>query len=150
MGRRGLMAMVLDGAALDASLHGEATDPRAYLARYGYDAPPLDHVAEHAPPIEAEVNHGIWVWLCPCKLGGELDPPVGGGVVWVSLPFGWCPRCQNAATGGAWRPLRVPTEREAIEAALLPRTDPTTRNWWPGETVDELVAQNALYGIEGG
>lgn len=139
--------MVMDGAALDAALHGvDDGDPRAYLARLGYEAPPLDAVA-NVMPLDVEVNHGIWVWRCPCGLGGVDDPPSGGGVAFVSTPLGWCPRCQNAEVGGDWRPLHFPNEREAIEAVLALRPDPTTRNCWPGETVAELERENAEHGV---
>jgi hypothetical protein len=139
--------MVLDGAALDLALHGAATDPRAYLARFGYDAPPLDDVDDQARPLDVEVNDGRWIWLCPCGFGSEHDPPRGGGVAFVALPLGWCPRCRNVDVGGRWRWLRFPVEREAIEVALGLRPDPSTRNWWPGETVDELVRENAENGV---
>jgi hypothetical protein len=29
----------------------------------------------------------------------------------------------------------------------MARPDPTTRHWLPGETVDDLLAENAAYGV---
>lgn len=150
--------MVLDGAALDLALHGAATDPRAYLVRFGYDPPPLDQVDDGARPLDAEVNHGTWIWRCPDPHPvdddvGAADIPatewttVGGGVVFLAQLVGWCPRCRNAATNGRWRPLRVPDEREAIERVLSLRADPETRNCWPGETVEDLERENAEHGV---
>ena len=139
--------MVVDGAALDAMLHGAASDPRRYLERFGYAPPPLDDVDETAPPLDAEVNHGRWVWLCPCRRGSEADPPLGGGVVFVERPLGWCPRCANVESGGRWRVIRLPSERVELEALLALRPDPETRNWWPGETTADLAEQNAREGV---
>jgi hypothetical protein len=145
-------ALVLDGSALDLALHGaggsrSVSDPRGYLVRFGYDPPPLDEVDADARPLDAEVNHGTWIWLCPCKLGASTDPPLGGGVVFFDCLVGWCPCCGNAETGGRWRPLRVPDERDAIERVLSSRPDVETRNWWPGETVAELERENAANGV---
>ena len=149
--------MIADGAALGLALHGVADDPRAYLARFGFDAPPLDLVSD-ARPIEVEVNHGIWIWRCPCTAGRRPDdvsrerghddaPPFGGGVAFVDDPLGYCPACENAEPDGAWRRLRFPDDREQLEALLMLRPDPETRNWWPGETVDDLRVQNAEHGV---
>jgi hypothetical protein len=145
-------ARVLDGAALDLALHGvagsrSATDPRVYLERFGYAPPPLDSLAEVAP-LDAEVNDGRWIWRCPCALGDDTDPPLGGGVAFVTQPIGWCPRCENVGVGGGWRPLRLPPERAEIERVLSVRPSAETRNWWPGETVAELERENAEHGIE--
>jgi hypothetical protein len=38
-------------------------------------------------------------------------------------------------------------ERQAIEAALRVRPDPTTRNWLPGETVADLLRENAEHDV---
>jgi hypothetical protein len=138
--------MVLDGAALDRLLHGEATDPKRYLERFGYDPPDLAELDDTASPAEAEVNHGRWIWHCACRSGTD-EVPRGGGVVFVDDPVGWCPRCRNEDVAGRWRPLRLPAERTSIERVLAMRPEPESRNWWPGETVAELVAENADNGI---
>lgn len=94
--------------------------------------------AEDAVPAMACVNtlgrDTRWVALCPDCGGAEY--------VWLDDPRFMCVSCRNASIGGLWRPLRVPADREAIEAALLARPDPTTRHWLPGETVDDLLAEN--------
>jgi hypothetical protein len=137
---------ILDGAALDLALHGAVSDARAYLARFGYDAPPLDQTADDVAQLDVEVNHGIWIWHCPFCASGATDPP-GGGVVWRAWLYGWCPRCQNVETDGRWRPLRLPDDYERIEAALALRTDEATRNAWPGETAADLERENAAHGV---
>jgi hypothetical protein len=141
--------LILDGAKLDAALHGEPSDPRAYLARFGYEVPPLDQVDDTARPIDVEVNHGLWIWRCPCTHAALNDQLSGGGMAFLDCPLGWCPTCENAETVGRWRRLRFPPERTEIERVLALRPDPETRNWWPGETLAELAAENAEHGIGG-
>jgi hypothetical protein len=141
--------LVMDGGILDARLHHGDGDPRAYLVRFGYAPPPIDETADDAQPLDVEVNAGLWIWRCPCGLGSVDDPPIGGGIAFAATPLGWCARCQNVETVGRWRPLRFPPERLEIERVLAARPDPSTRNWWPGETVGELVAENVAHGIEG-
>lgn len=140
--------MVLDGAQLDAMLHGETTDPRTYMHKLGYKVPALAAVAADADPLPAEVRHGVWIALCPC---GQIREGVyGGGVVWVDRPYVWCPLCRNKATGRRWRPVVLPAERMAIEAVLSVRPDAETQNWQPGESVADLLADNAAHGLEVG
>lgn len=134
--------MVLDGAALDGLLHGDVSDPRGYLARFGCTAPPLDEVDMAGEPIPCEVNHGRWIWRCPCR-------PDGGGVAWLALPLGWCPRCANGDVGGRWRALRFPDERAEIERVLGLRAAVETRNWRPSETVADLERENSAHGMDG-
>lgn len=136
--------MILDGAGLDASLHGRTSDPRAYLLRFGHRPPDLAAYAADAEPLVAEVNHGVWIARDAC---GEHGGVHGGGVVWLARPMIWCPRCGNRATGGLWRPVALPTDRAEIEAALAARPDRETRNWRPTETVGDLLRENAEHGV---
>jgi hypothetical protein len=144
--------MILDGRRIAAAtLVAPAADPRASsLAFYAEPVPPpLDQVAATAEPLVAEVNHGIWIAPCSC---GARNLPAPGCVVFLALPLGWCIRCQNRAWGGGWRRIVVPPEdeRAAIEAALLVRPDPMTRNWLPGETVADLLRENDEHDVDGG
>lgn len=134
---------MLDGARLDELLHGDTTDPRTYLQRLGYAPPHLAAVG--SSPLTAVVNHGVWVALDGC---GTREGVHGGGVVWLDRPMVWCPLCRNKVAGWRWRPVVLPAEREAIEAALLARPDVATRNWHPGETVDDLRRENRDHGLE--
>ena len=34
-----------------------------------------------------------------------------------------------------------------VERILMMRPDPTKRNWWPGETLHDLIAENAEHGL---
>jgi hypothetical protein len=58
-----------------------------------------------------------------------------GDPVWV------CEVC-GLPTDIVWPPDPI-----AIEAVLLMRPDPASRNWEPGETVADLVMENAAHGI---
>jgi hypothetical protein len=49
--------------------------------------------------------------------------------------------------GRRWRPVTLPSDVEAIEGALVVRPDRSTRNWQPGETVDDLLRENREHGI---
>jgi hypothetical protein len=40
-----------------------------------------------------------------------------------------------------------PTYAQDIERILMMRPDPTTRNWFPGESLHDLVWENAVHGI---
>lgn len=135
--------MIRDGASLNAMLEGAATDPRQYLVSLGYKPPHLRALAKDAEPLPAQVNHGTWIAIDGC---GERNGVQGGGVVWLSAPVVWCPLCCNRATGRKWRPVALPADRAAIEAALAVRPE-ENRNWVPGETVDDLLRENREHGI---
>lgn len=141
--------MILDGERLTENLHGEQVDPREHLIRMypplAELAPPLDHVVLTARPLVARVNHGTWIASCEC---GARGVPTPGCVVFTGTLLGWCLRCRNGATGRGWRPILVPVEaiRHQIEAVLLCRPNVDDRNWEPGETIDDLLAQNREHG----
>lgn len=138
--------MILDGAAIGVMLFGEPLAPDAYLKRFYPDLeiPTVARVAERTVPLIGRINQSQWIASCPC---GAKGVPTPGGLVWRLLPIVWCVRCENAAVGGLWRPVALPpdADRLAIEAVLLCRPRPETRNW-DGETIDELVAQNREHG----
>lgn len=101
--------------------------------------PPLDQVSD-AAPLAARIYQGWWIVDCPCR---------GADFVWLATPLVWCGSCGNAQLGGLWRRVVLPdeTERRAIEAALLARPLHASRNWIPGETVADLLAENAEHGL---
>lgn len=107
-------------------------------------------------PLNAIVRDGRWLVECDC---GEFYY-----VHWAD-PLGFCPTCGNVTSDGRVRPIIFPTDRAAIEAALLERQmegDPGTirklgsqaplfsrlahpkfmPRHWDGETADELRAQH--------
>lgn len=90
--------------------------------RRGFAVPPLSAVAD-VPPVPALVNWGSWKVECPECPGGAED-------VWREKPLLFCMRCGNASVGGQWRPVTLPSDIDAVEAALagLPRHE---QNWHP-------------------
>jgi hypothetical protein len=112
----------------------------AFLRERGVVA---SEIAADAEPAEALVNplgsDVRWVALCPDCGGAEY--------VWWDDPRFLCVSCKNAAIGGRFRPLRLPKRRAEIEAALEVRPDPATRGWEPGQSVRDLLAENAERGV---
>jgi hypothetical protein len=93
---------------------------------------PLPFEIHDGGPIDAYVNHGRWVADCACN-GAELVAPD------QEMVCGSC-GARNTVT------FPGPKTREKIEAALKVRP-PLRQNWYPDETVDELIAQNIEHGI---
>lgn len=146
--------MIVDGAAIgQAGFEGDVSDPRRYLLAC-YPAAtiaPLDHVVLTAEPLVARVNHGVWIASCTCGAPPRPDRPGmpnPGCVVFLEIPLGWCVRCGNRPWGGGWRRIIVPPpeQRRAIESVLELRPNVGDRNWEPGETLADLVAQNIEHG----
>lgn len=116
---------------------GAVVGPRGYLSRLAARAnvalPPLDEV-DAGPPLPAFLYRDRWLVACPdCRRDQQF--------AWERPALYMCPSCWNAAAGGVWRPVAFPAEREAIEVAVGPRRDPRTRNWIPGERVEDLLAE---------
>lgn len=107
------------------------------------DATPPAEGVSTAAKATAIVSGGVWVARCPLKdcHGCEI----------VSFTRGtfFCCECRNAA----WKhqPIQVVVPDDAtrakIEAALVVRPVPATRNWVPPETVADLAAENVEHGI---
>lgn len=140
--------MILDGATIGRqTFTSPVNDPREYLLAFYPEAPipPLTHVVATATPMVARVNHGVWKASCEC---GAKGLPTPGLVVFVDQPWGWCVRCGNQGSGHGWRRVIVPPpeERRRIVAVLLCRPRVEDRNWEPGETVADLIAENLAHG----
>ena len=88
----------------------------------------------------AYINHGRWIVECECHEAHQLKPG----------PKRW--RCEMLVDG---RHVGCGTEysviwpnrklRRQIETVLSTRPY-ENRNWWPWETVDQLVAENLEHG----
>ena len=87
----------------------------------------------------AEVNWGRWIARCPnphCHNAMALEPGQttfhcqGPGSCWSRAQILWPP--QHMADG--------------IAELLMIRRDETTRNWLPGETLHDLLAENMQHG----
>jgi hypothetical protein len=116
------------GADLETTLRTHPGFVGAQLA-LGFAVPPLDDVAD-AAPVAATINHGRLIVECPDCRGAEM--------VWRERPLLLCHSCGNRAVGGEWRRVALPGDLPALEAELSERADAATRNWRPGETVDDL------------
>lgn len=96
---------------------------------------PVDDVIE---TIMARVDHGRWLVECDyCKsaqLVGDED-----------LRF-FCINCSNISNDGKWREIVWPENAEEIENVLAVRPI-DNRHWSPGETIDELKAENVAHDL---
>jgi hypothetical protein len=142
-----------DGTARGYYLHHAAVVTATRGARL--DNLDLDHPS--GTPIWARVYQGQWIADCECAGASFVDP---------DFPVFFCFSCGNRANDGRVRPVLFPPDRAQIEAALLERpvddlrglTDAEravlaqplihvmgkgglARNWLPGETLDDLHAQ---------
>lgn len=113
------------------------------------------------PPIAALIDRGRWVAKCECG---------GTEYVCVEEPIFYCFSCANWKNGGNGRKVVFPDDelRAKIEAALLARpviplqgrfelerlinATPANlnlhRQWLPGVTLNELLAENEAEGIK--
>lgn len=105
-----------------------------------FTLPADDQVAADVE-AHARLDHGRWVVDCPACPSAQLAS-------FEDRRF-FCTDCHNAAAGGAWVPVRWPpaNQLEAVEAELELRPADATRNWRPGESVDDVRAENAAHGI---
>jgi ribosomal protein L37AE/L43A len=93
---------------------------------------PLSRTA--GAPLAAEVNQGRWIVRCPYCPGAAFASEAD--------PHFICNDCGNKANGYAWHPVTFPKAQPDIEAALDVR-EQRHQNWKPGETVAQLLAENA-------
>jgi hypothetical protein len=90
------------------------------------------------PPLKVYANQGRWIAECPDCAGAQLASP-------LDLRF-MCVCCANFTIQGMWWPIVWPTNRSAIEAALVGRR-PENQNWAWGESIADLVVANKQNGI---
>lgn len=86
----------------------------------------------------ARVNWGRWIADCAdrwCSSAEKLRP---GQTAIV------CTNCKQISK------VEWPSNPGSIDAALRLRPVPDTRNWFPGETVEDLIRENTEHGLEGG
>lgn len=86
--------------------------------------------------VEARVDHSRWIVDCPtdgCNAAYYFNDD--------DLRF-WCVYCNTG-----WHRIVLPARRARIEALLLARPSPATRNWRPGETIADLEDENAEHGV---
>lgn len=86
----------------------------------------------------AEANWGRWLARCPAGLCSNA----------IQI-HRWQQRFECAGEGNCGWTTRIqwPDDPEMTEAILGLRPDVRTRNWLPGETLDDLLAENAQHGL---
>lgn len=82
------------------------------------------------------VNAGRWVVMCPWCNGAEFAR---------EDRLHMCQSCWNAGVGRKYVRVNFPSDRTGIESVLTQRLDPQTRNWWPKETLETLLTENAAH-----
>lgn len=85
---------------------------------------------------EAYADWSHWVARC-----GACRP--GAGLLQRFAPNFQCDFC-GAVTEVIWPAESIVA---GVERLLMMRPDPSTRNWKPGETLSDLVVENAVHGI---
>jgi hypothetical protein len=95
----------------------------------------MNLISINTPTTHARAYCSMWIADCViCK--SALRIPFG-------TPFFDCWDC------GSRIEVRWPSEemRAGIERFLGLRPDPNTRNWWPGETLIDLMDENNAHGV---
>lgn len=85
--------------------------------------------------VEAHASWSAWAARCGrCPWGGRMQ---------LFTPSFDCPFC------GAVNEVIWPSEAMVVgvERLLMMRPDPSTRNWFPGETLVDLTYENGAHGI---
>lgn len=84
----------------------------------------------------AYVNHGRWICDCPaCKTGWLVNPAT------PSKLYDAKGREHDACSCGTAIVVVFPAEKAAIDEALAERKHAVNRNWYPHESVIDLLAQ---------
>ena len=96
----------------------------------------------------AWLSAGKWIASCPrpfCLNAEGFGPQqdgVAGGLTGTTF------HCREAYGGcGLTCPADWPTNVADIEALVMPRPVPATRNWLPGESLGDLLAENIEHGL---
>lgn len=99
----------------------------------------------------AYFNQGRWVAICdtPGCSGAERVWPNGAIREKSGRKYGISRQgvlhCSNC---GKTSSVTFPPDRRRINAVLSRRPVPETRNWFPGETLESLVEENAAHGLD--
>jgi hypothetical protein len=122
----------------DASCQGlvRGLPPAAAVpAQFWLSPVPLNFRAATSPepPLKVYLNHGRWIAECPDCHGAQL-------ACFDDQRF-MCNECGNVAVGNLWRAIEWPTNRSAIEDAVISRQE-KNQNWLPGQTPDDLKQES--------
>lgn len=86
----------------------------------------------------AEANWGRWVVRCPSGLCTNAVQVVRWQQFFECVGVGAC---------GWTSPIEWPPDPEGIETLLAMRPDPQNRSWLPGETLQDLLQENAVHDV---
>lgn len=86
----------------------------------------------------AEANWGRWIVKCPVSWCDNAMQVERG-----QLDF--C--CAGLDSCGCLAEITWPADPAAIEMLLEMRPAKKTRNWVPGESLEDLIAENAIHGV---
>lgn len=86
----------------------------------------------------AEVNWGIWLSRCPQRYCWNAMAVELGQAIFTCLGPGSC---------GTEAPIVWPPDPTAIAVLLRMRPDMRTQNWHPGETIQDLIVENAAHDV---
>lgn len=97
------------------------------------------------PPTQARINWSRWIADCPA-CGSALAVQRGQHDFGAWTPDGFASGCWDCGTRTV---ILWPADDLAagVERMLSMRPDPKTRNWTPGETLHDLMVENAHAGI---
>lgn len=129
-------------AFADHPLTSVGVTMRGVARSRGIEIPRLECAVSIAP-LPAWIQQGLLVVSCPTCAEKETEEL---SVVWRSGPWVMlCMVCGNAATGGAWRPVALPSCLDEIEAHLACRPI-GHRTWTVGQSIEEVASDNARFG----
>lgn len=98
------------------------------------------HLADYREPAgiavgitaKARIEHGRWIVDCPFGCNGAQFAS-------KQTRLFFCVDCLHSGKAeGRWIAVKFPDDIDAIEAELMLRPQPLTRNWFPHETLDDL------------
>lgn len=99
------------------------------------------------PVAVVQLNHGIWLAMCPrpgCFNAERFGLDEKGNQGGLAGSF----RCRIEEGGcGLVCDAQWPPNVEDIEWLVMQRPVPGTRNWLPGEELQDLLAENVQHGI---
>lgn len=99
--------------------------------------------------MKAFVNDGRWLVFCADPNCAQAERDWGGlRFKKDGTPYGivgnisFCGNCRLLSD------VSFPADRDRITEVLSARPVPETRNWMPGETVEDLIEENAAHGVD--
>lgn len=117
-----------------------ATRQRQEIAKGRANLPALNWRNPWPSPDKAKAFISGGRWVVACTTSGCANAP-------LTHPDWKVARCFEC--GAVYEDVEFPEQIAEISALLVKRPYPANRNWTPGESVEELRAENAAFGVEG-